>query len=109
MVYQEDYFALLNATETGQKITYDPTKIVEFSKAFPSYVSTAVEQVSCLCILRKCRYIYLVCVCVCVQVKALAKLDSDVKARVIALIDSPWTAAYGPDLAVINTLWKFIL
>ncbi len=97
MVYQEDYFALLNATETGQKITYDPTKIVEFSKAFPSYVSTAVEQVSCLCILKKCQYIYLVCVCVCacvcvcvcVQVKALAKLDSGVKARVIALIDSP--------------------
>ena len=44
-VYQEDYFALLNATETGRKITYDPTNIVTYTKDFEGYIQNAKQEV----------------------------------------------------------------
>lgn len=45
-VYQEEYFALLNATEVGMKITYDPQNILSYSSAFPYYASAAIKEVS---------------------------------------------------------------
>ena len=44
-VYQEDYFALLNATETGRAITYTPSNIVAFTAPFSKYVLEAVIEV----------------------------------------------------------------
>ena len=44
-MYQEDYFALLNATETGRRITYDPTNIVTYTEDFGEYVKNAVKEV----------------------------------------------------------------
>ncbi|KAL5486960.1 hypothetical protein EMCRGX_G019505 [Ephydatia muelleri] len=44
-VYQEDYFALLNATEVGMRITYDPQNILSYSSAFPYYASAAIEEI----------------------------------------------------------------
>ena len=44
-VYQEEYFALLNATETGRRITYDPRNIATYTKPFGSYVTTAINEV----------------------------------------------------------------
>jgi len=45
-VYQEDYPSLLYATETGRKITYTPSNIVELIQPFSQYVMSAVDEVS---------------------------------------------------------------
>ena len=45
-VYQEDYSSLLYATETGRKITYTPSNIVELIQPFSQYVTAAVDEVS---------------------------------------------------------------
>ena len=44
-VYQEDYFSLLNATEIGTKITYNPANINTLAHQFESYVTAAIEEV----------------------------------------------------------------
>lgn len=45
IVYQEDYFALLNATETGRRITYNPTNIITYTEDFGEYMKNAVQEV----------------------------------------------------------------
>ena len=45
IVYQEDYFALLNATETGRRITYNPTNIITYAEDFGEYMKNAVQEV----------------------------------------------------------------
>ena len=58
-VYQEDYFALLNATEVGMRITYDPQNILSYSSAFPYYASAAIEEVNLILKLKFVPYIFL--------------------------------------------------
>ena len=50
-VYKEDYFALLNATETGHAVTYTPSNIVAFTAPISKYVQKAVIEVKFVYIL----------------------------------------------------------
>ena len=47
-VYQEDYRGLLNATEVGAKVTYDPSQISMITQPFEGYVIAAKQEV-CVC------------------------------------------------------------
>jgi len=44
-VYQEDYPSLLYAAETGRKITYTPSNIVELTQEFSKYILSAPLEV----------------------------------------------------------------
>ena len=45
-VFQEDYFALLNATEIGQRNSYLPARTEQNLKLFSAYSSNAITEVS---------------------------------------------------------------
>ena len=45
IVFQEDYFSLLNATEIGQRITYSPSSYSNLLPSFTNYVTMAIDQV----------------------------------------------------------------
>ena len=54
-MYQEDYFGLLNATETGARVSYDPTSILSITESFSAYVTAAISEVLATCMDAKIR------------------------------------------------------
>ena len=44
-VYQEDYKSLLQATETGRRITYSPTDIINIMSDFDTNLKDGIKQV----------------------------------------------------------------
>lgn len=49
-MYQEDYFGLLNATEAGARVSYDPTSILSITESFSAYVTAAISEVLTKCV-----------------------------------------------------------
>ena len=49
-MYQEDYASLLNATETGMKITYNPQNIMALTSVFKTDLQDGTKQVNIVCI-----------------------------------------------------------
>jgi alpha-glucosidase len=65
-VFQEDYFALLNATEIGQRNSYLPARTEQNLKLFSAYSSNAITEV-----------------------ENLSNLEASVKQQILAMLQNP--------------------
>ena len=71
-MFQEDYFDLLNAAETGMLITYNPSKAEELLQNFNILYSSAEAQVCAHTHTPSCRH-----VCTCTMINTMSKNNHD--------------------------------